>query len=74
LYDVILLQGCTYILENSPLRGEISVNVIWGENMRKGREKGGKREEKRAKTKDESEIEVKSVKKWKRWSKAKRVE
>jgi hypothetical protein len=70
---VILLQGCTYILENSPLRGEISANVIWGGNMRKGREKGGKREEKRVKTKDEAEIEVKSVKKWKRWSKAKRV-
>jgi hypothetical protein len=31
-----------YILENTPPPGEISVNVIWGENMKRGREKGGK--------------------------------
>jgi hypothetical protein len=31
-------------LENTP--GEISANVIWGENMKRGREKGGNVKEK----------------------------
>jgi hypothetical protein len=38
-----------YILKNTPPRGEISAGVIWGENMKRGREKGGKFKRKRGK-------------------------
>jgi hypothetical protein len=39
-----------YILENTPPpRGGISANVIWGKNMKRVREKGGKCKRKRKK-------------------------
>jgi hypothetical protein len=39
-------------LENTPLwEGEMSVDVIWGKNMKRGREKGGKCKRKRKKGK-----------------------
>jgi hypothetical protein len=38
-------------LENVPPLGEISANVIWGKNMKRGREKGGKCKKNRKKGK-----------------------
>ncbi len=38
-----------YLMENTPPWGEISADVIWGKNIKRGRERGGKCRRKRKK-------------------------
>ncbi len=48
-----MLMSGAYILENTPPRGgEISADVIWGKNMKRQKEKGGKSKRKGRKWED----------------------
>jgi hypothetical protein len=51
-----------YILDHTPLGGGISADVIWGKNMKRGREKGGKCKRKRKKGKQKGR-KVKKIRK-----------